>query len=56
MILARSKGGYWLKSRDSELFQNRKRDNRDEGFSKLDIVIAVWDYIGMYLERPAENR
>jgi len=41
MILARSMGGYWLKNRDSELFQNRKLDNRDAGFSKLDIIIAV---------------
>jgi hypothetical protein len=56
MILARSMGGYWLKNIDSELFQNRKRDNRDEGFSKLDIVNADRDYIGMYLERIAENR
>jgi hypothetical protein len=56
MELARSMGGYWLKNRDSELFQNRKRDNRVEGFSKLDIVIIDNDYIGMYLERPAENR
>jgi hypothetical protein len=56
MILARSMGGYWLKNRESELFQNRKRDNRDAGFSKLDIFISDWDYIGMYFERPAENR
>ena len=56
MILARSMGGYWLKKRDSELFQNRKRDSRDEGFSKLESFITEKDYIGMYLERPAENR
>jgi hypothetical protein len=41
MILARSMGGYWLKNRDSELFQNRKLDSRDAGFSKLDIVISA---------------
>jgi hypothetical protein len=56
MKLARSIGGYWLKNRDSELFQNKKRDSRDAGFSKLDLVITGWDYISMYLERPADKR
>ena len=57
MILAISMGGYWLKNIDSELFQNRKRDNRDEGVSKLDIVNKDCDdYSGMYLERPADKR
>ena len=46
-MLASSMGGYWLKNRESELFQNRNRDNRDAGFSKLDSVITERDYIGM---------
>jgi hypothetical protein len=49
MILARSMGGYWLKNRDRELFQNSKRDNREEGFSRLDGVIKEvlhWDKFG----------
>ena len=48
-MLARNMGGYWLKNRDSELFQNSKRDNREEGFSKLDGVIKEvlhWDKFG----------
>ena len=56
MILARSMGGYWLKNRESELFQNSKRENRDEGLSKLDSVRTDRDYIGMNLERPALKR
>jgi len=56
MILARSMGGYWLKNRESELFQKSKRDNREEGFSKLDGFITYNDYIGMNLERPALKR
>jgi len=56
MILARSMGGYWLKNRDRELFQNSKLDNRDAGFSKLHIVNTARDYMAMYLERPAEKR
>ena len=45
-----------MKNRDSELFQNRKRDSRDAGFSKLDSVFTGYDYIGMYFERPVEKR
>ena len=45
-----------MKNRDSELFQNRKLDNRDAGFSKLDIVITARYYMVMYLETPAEIR
>jgi hypothetical protein len=56
MILARSMGGYWLKNRERELFQNRKLDKRDAGFSKLDIVSTAWDYTAMYLERPNANK
>ena len=55
-MLARSIGGYWLKNRDSEVFQNRNLDNRDAGFSKLDKVNNELNYIEMYLERPADNR
>ena len=44
-----------MKNIDSELFQNRKRDSRDAGFSKLYSVITACDYIGMYFERPAEK-
>ena len=55
-MLARSMGGYWLKNRDSELFQNRNLDNRDAGFSKLYMVDTDMDYIEMYLERPADKR
>jgi hypothetical protein len=49
-------GGYWLKNKDSELFQNKKLDNRDAGFSKLYIVISARDYMAMYLERPIAER
>ena len=55
-MLARSMGGYWLKNKESELFQKRKRDNRDDGLSKLNSVRKDRDYIGMYLERPALKR
>jgi hypothetical protein len=34
-------GGYWLKNRERELFQNRNRDSNAEGFSKLDSVNKV---------------
>jgi hypothetical protein len=40
MMLASSMGGYWLKNRESELFQKRNRDNIDVGFSKLESVIC----------------
>jgi hypothetical protein len=56
MILARSMGGYWLKNKESELFQNSKRDNREEGLAKLDCVRKDRDYTGMNLERPALKR
>jgi hypothetical protein len=56
MILARSMGGYWLKNKESELFQNSKRDNREDGQSKLDSLRKDIDYIGMNLERPALKR
>ena len=45
MILARSMGGYWLKNRESELFQNSKLDNIEEGLSKLDSFRTDRDYI-----------
>jgi hypothetical protein len=43
-------------AKTSELFQNRKLDKRDAGFSKLDIVSTSWDYTAMYLERPNANK
>jgi hypothetical protein len=56
MMLARSMGGYWLKNKESELFQNSKRDNKEDGRSKLDSLRKDRDYIGMNLERPALKR
>jgi hypothetical protein len=45
-----------LKNRESELFQKSKRDNREDGLSKLDSVRTDRDYIVMNLEMPALKR